>query len=41
MAETLQNALIDAMRRFETSSIDEVLNRRQERLNAVGRYRDS
>ena len=40
MAETLQNALVNALSQYDTMPIDEVLGRRQQRLESVGRFRD-
>jgi acetyl-CoA carboxylase carboxyl transferase subunit alpha len=41
MAETLQNALVDKLRQLESLSIDELVAQRQQRLESVGRFRDS
>jgi acetyl-CoA carboxylase carboxyl transferase subunit alpha len=41
MAETLQNALVAKLRELETLSIDELVVQRQQRLESVGRFRDS
>jgi len=40
MAETLQNAIVASLRRLDGYSMDETLVRRQQRLEAVGRFRD-
>lgn len=40
MAESLQNAVVNSLRRFETASMEETLARRQQRLQSVGRFRD-
>jgi acetyl-CoA carboxylase carboxyl transferase subunit alpha len=41
MAETLQNSIIDTLRRFDGMDTDELLNQRQQRLASVGRYKES
>ena len=41
MAETLQNALVAALQDMDGRDITEILARRQQRLEAVGRFRDS
>jgi acetyl-CoA carboxylase carboxyl transferase subunit alpha len=40
MAESLQNAIIDALRSMEASGINEVLARRKQRIGSVGRFRE-
>lgn len=40
MAETLQNALVDVLRRLTSVDIDELLAQRQQRLSAVGVFSD-
>ncbi|MGI9290393.1 MAG: acetyl-CoA carboxylase carboxyltransferase subunit alpha [Gammaproteobacteria bacterium] len=40
MAETLQNSLLDALRRYDTMGMDELLNLRQQRMASVGRFRE-
>jgi len=41
MAEVLQNSIVANLRRFETMPISELLARRQQRIESVGRFRDS
>lgn len=40
MAETLQNAIIAALGNLEGADMDEVLKRRKQRMESVGRFRD-
>jgi acetyl-CoA carboxylase carboxyl transferase subunit alpha len=41
MAEALQNAIVSSLRRLESLGVEEVLARREQRLQSVGSYRDS
>ena len=41
MAETLQNALVDSLLKLEGMTTSDLLQRRQERLESVGRFRES
>ena len=40
MAEVLQNALVDNLRQLEAMSVSELLARRQQRMDSVGRFRE-
>jgi acetyl-CoA carboxylase carboxyl transferase subunit alpha len=40
MAQTLQNAVLDALRRLEKVPLSELLMRRQQRLDSVGSFRE-
>jgi acetyl-CoA carboxylase carboxyl transferase subunit alpha len=40
MAEALQNALVDNLRQFEAMPVTELLARRQQRIESVGRFRE-
>ena len=41
MAETLQNSIVDALRRFDNVDVNELLNLRQQRMASVGSFRDT
>jgi acetyl-CoA carboxylase carboxyl transferase subunit alpha len=40
MAESLQNAVVDALRSLDSVDVSEVLARRKQRMESVGRYRE-
>jgi acetyl-CoA carboxylase alpha subunit len=41
MAESIKNALIDAVTEFKALPTDELLRRRRARLAAVGRFKEA
>jgi len=40
MTETLENAIVDNLKRFEAMPVSELLARRQQRMGSVGRFRE-
>ena len=41
MAEVLQNSILANLRKFDSMPLTELLARRQQRMESVGRFRDS